>query len=97
MLLVPQAAADGQVFPAITASKAEVVDAAVAWVHEAIAADRKVGALKQLQGHVWRTGFKQGQLTAELFRWVGALAAAGMRPTAHSKAVLMCVCACVHT
>lgn len=70
MLLVPQAAADGQAFPVITASKAEVVDAAVAWVHEAIAADRKVGALKQLQGHVWRTGFKKGQLTAELFRWV---------------------------
>jgi hypothetical protein len=42
----------------------------VAWVHEAIAADRKVGALKQLQGHVWRSGFKKGQLTAELFRWV---------------------------
>lgn len=70
MLLAPQAAADGQAFPAITASKAEVIDAAVAWVHEAIAADRKVGALKQLQGHVWRTGFKKGQLTAELFRWV---------------------------
>lgn len=64
-----QAAADDQTFPTITASKAEVIDAAVAWVHEAIAQDRKVGALKQLQGHVWRAGFKKGQLTAELFRW----------------------------
>jgi len=63
-----QAAADDQTFPTITASKAEVVDAVVAWVHEAIAQDRKIGALKQLQGHVWRSGFKKGQLTAELFR-----------------------------
>jgi methylthioribulose 1-phosphate dehydratase/enolase-phosphatase E1 len=63
-----QATADGQAFPASSASKAEVVDAAVAWVHEAIAQDRKIGALKQLQGHVWRAGFKTGQLTAELFR-----------------------------
>lgn len=64
-----QAAADGQTnFPAITADKAEVIDATVAWVHEAIAQDRKVGALKQLQGHVWRAGFKKGQLTTQLFR-----------------------------
>lgn len=65
-----QAAADGETFPTITASKAKVIDGVVAWVHEAIAQDRKVGALKQLQGHVWRSGFKKGQLTAELFRWV---------------------------
>lgn len=68
-----QAAADDQTFPTITASKAEVVDAVVAWVHEAIAQDRKIGALKQLQGHVWRSGFEKGQLTAELFRWGGWL------------------------
>lgn len=69
-LFVLQAVADGQTFPTITANKAEVIDAVVSWVHEAIAQDRKVGALKQLQGHVWRSGFKKGQLTAELFRWV---------------------------
>jgi methylthioribulose 1-phosphate dehydratase/enolase-phosphatase E1 len=27
-----------------------------------------VGALKQLQGHIWRAGFTSGKLTAELFR-----------------------------
>jgi hypothetical protein len=27
-----------------------------------------VGALKQLQGHIWRAGFTRGALTAELFR-----------------------------
>jgi methionine salvage enolase-phosphatase E1 len=63
-----QATAGGKAFPTSSASKAEVVDAAVAWVHEAIAQDRKIGALKQLQGHVWRAGFKTGKLTAELFR-----------------------------
>ncbi len=36
----------------------------VAWVKSAIAADRKVTALKQLQGHVWRTGFEAGQVRA---------------------------------
>lgn len=66
-----QAAADGQSFPPITADQAEVIDAVVAWVHEAIAQDRKVGALKQLQGHVWRAGFKKGELVAELFRQAG--------------------------
>jgi methionine salvage enolase-phosphatase E1 len=71
---VLQATADGQSFPPITSSKQEVVDAAVAWVHEAIAQDRKIGPLKQLQGHVWRDGFKKGQLISQLFRWVrGAL------------------------
>ncbi|KAG2447166.1 hypothetical protein HYH02_007912 [Chlamydomonas schloesseri] len=50
------------------AGKAEVVDAAVAWVSGAIAADRKVGALKNLQGHIWRSGFSSGALQAELFR-----------------------------
>jgi methylthioribulose 1-phosphate dehydratase/enolase-phosphatase E1 len=42
----------------------------VSWVHAAIAADRKIGALKQLQGHVWRAGFKSGKMTAQLFRWI---------------------------
>jgi hypothetical protein len=77
---VSQAAADGQAFPPITASKQEVVDAAVAWVHGAIAQDRKVGALKQLQGHVWRDGFKKGELIAQVFRCVWGGEPAG--PTA---------------
>jgi methylthioribulose 1-phosphate dehydratase/enolase-phosphatase E1 len=28
----------------------------------------QVGALKQLQGHIWRSGFRSGQLVAQLFR-----------------------------
>lgn len=66
-----QAAADGAGAPQIPddgAGKAAVVDAVVAWAEAAIAADRKVGALKQLQGHIWRGGFKSGALVAQLFR-----------------------------
>jgi hypothetical protein len=141
-LLLRQAAADGAAaIPGAAAGKAAVVDAAVAWVEAAIAADRKVGgrarragrqrrrahakrgrtgpsgsgspgaqqligralstarpaaplpcarplarfavpssapprplrapqigALKQLQGHVWRKGFASGDLVAQIFR-----------------------------
>eukprot|EP00955_Chlamydomonas_euryale_P104004 365535-Chlamydomonas_euryale.AAC.40 len=49
-------------------NKAAVIDAAVAWVEASIKADRKVTALKALQGHVWRTGFNKGEMTAELYR-----------------------------
>ncbi|KAG2493717.1 hypothetical protein HYH03_008230 [Edaphochlamys debaryana] len=45
-----------------------VVDAVVGWVERAIAADRKVAALKTLQGHIWRSGFSSGAMRAELFR-----------------------------
>jgi methylthioribulose 1-phosphate dehydratase/enolase-phosphatase E1 len=69
-----QAAADGgAAIPPASAGQAAVVEAVVAWVHAAIAADRKVGALKQLQGHVWRSGFKKGELVAQLFRCVWVL------------------------
>jgi hypothetical protein len=34
----------------------------VGWVNAAIAADRKVTALKQLQGHIWRAGFTKGEV-----------------------------------
>ncbi|KIZ00060.1 enolase-phosphatase E1 [Monoraphidium neglectum] len=64
-----QAAEDGGApIPAASAGQAAVVDAVVSWVEAAISADRKVGALKQLQGHVWRAGFKSGALVAQLFR-----------------------------
>ncbi|KXZ48768.1 hypothetical protein GPECTOR_25g352 [Gonium pectorale] len=46
----------------------EVVDAVVSWVEAAIAADRKVTALKTLQGHIWRSGFSSGAMRSELFR-----------------------------
>mmetsp|Transcript_28725 Transcript_28725/g.73056 ORF Transcript_28725/g.73056 Transcript_28725/m.73056 type:complete len:502 (-) Transcript_28725:369-1874(-) len=63
-----QAAQDGAVVPEAGAGKAAVIEGVCAWVMAAIAADRKVGALKQLQGHVWRAGFESGALRAELFR-----------------------------
>lgn len=62
-----QAALDAQAgptppIPPPSAGRAAVISAVVAWVHAAIASDRKVTALKQLQGHVWRTGFQAGQV-----------------------------------
>eukprot|EP00878_Enallax_costatus_P002117 GHUV01002285.1.p1 GENE.GHUV01002285.1~~GHUV01002285.1.p1 ORF type:complete len:493 (+),score=190.38 GHUV01002285.1:198-1676(+) len=64
-----QAAADGgAAIPDVDAGKDAVIEAVVSWVHAAIAADRKIGALKQLQGHVWRSGFNNGKLVAQLFR-----------------------------
>lgn len=38
------------------------------WTEAAISADRKITALKSLQGHIWRGGFSSGALKAELFR-----------------------------
>lgn len=113
-----QAAQDGgAAIPEAGAGKAAVIDAVVAWVDAAIAADRKVGgaypdvgdptlgapgllylrfrggffwqagmymlmlpsayhrydvlcfqvgALKQLQGHIWRTGFQRGEVSGVL-------------------------------
>ncbi|GLI61323.1 hypothetical protein VaNZ11_003680, partial [Volvox africanus] len=54
--------------PPAAADKLTVVDAVVAWVEAAIAADRKVTALKTLQGHIWRSGFTSGAMRSELFR-----------------------------
>lgn len=78
-LIRQQAAADvaaglagAAAIPAASAGKAAVVAAVTQWVHAAIAADRKVTALKALQGHIWQAGFQSGALKAELFRWVRA-------------------------
>lgn len=51
-----------------SAAKDEVVARAVAWASGASARDRKVPALKSLQGRVWRGGFASGDLVAQLFR-----------------------------
>jgi methylthioribulose 1-phosphate dehydratase/enolase-phosphatase E1 len=51
-----------------SAPKEQVIAAAVAWASDASARDRKVPALKNLQGRVWRGGFAQGDLVAQLFR-----------------------------
>lgn len=68
-LLRHQALADGAPLPdASSASKEEIITAAVASCEAQMAADRKTTALKSLQGHIWRHGFASGQLRAELFR-----------------------------
>lgn len=66
---------DGAVpIPSDDASKEEVVAALVTNVEEMIKADRKITALKQLQGHIWRTGFENNELEGVVFEDVpGAL------------------------
>ncbi|RAL38141.1 hypothetical protein DM860_000835 [Cuscuta australis] len=48
--------------PTDDAGKAEVIAALVANVEAMIKSDRKITSLKQLQGHVWRTGFQNNEL-----------------------------------
>jgi len=48
-------------------SAAAELDAVCAYVESLMSQDRKVGALKQLQGHIWREGFRSGELRGELF------------------------------
>ncbi|XP_040990040.1 probable bifunctional methylthioribulose-1-phosphate dehydratase/enolase-phosphatase E1 isoform X2 [Juglans microcarpa x Juglans regia] len=53
--------------PSDSAGKEEVIAALVANVEAMIKADRKITALKQLQGHIWRTGFETNELEAVVF------------------------------
>ncbi|KDO62522.1 hypothetical protein CISIN_1g039859mg [Citrus sinensis] len=53
--------------PPSDAGKEEVIAALVANVDAMIKADRKITALKQLQGHIWRTGFESNELEGEVF------------------------------
>ncbi|KAM5586059.1 putative bifunctional methylthioribulose-1-phosphate dehydratase/enolase-phosphatase E1 1 [Rosa sericea] len=53
--------------PSDEAGKEEVVGALVANVESMIKADRKITALKQLQGHIWRTGFEKNELKGVVF------------------------------
>ncbi|XP_024534022.1 probable bifunctional methylthioribulose-1-phosphate dehydratase/enolase-phosphatase E1 [Selaginella moellendorffii] len=53
--------------PENVSSKEDVIDAVVANVKCMIDADRKVPALKELQGHIWRTGFTTGELKGQVF------------------------------
>ncbi|PIN03773.1 Enolase-phosphatase E-1 [Handroanthus impetiginosus] len=48
-------------------SKGDVIAALVANVEAMIKADRKITALKQLEGHIWRTGFQTGEIKAVVF------------------------------
>ncbi|KAF3442031.1 hypothetical protein FNV43_RR15947 [Rhamnella rubrinervis] len=49
------------------AGKEEVIAALVANVEAMIKADRKITALKQLQGHIWRTGYENNELEGVVF------------------------------
>ncbi|GJN40294.1 hypothetical protein PR202_gb29492 [Eleusine coracana subsp. coracana] len=53
--------------PPSEASKEEVINALVANVESMIKADRKITSLKQLQGHIWRTGFEKKELQGIVF------------------------------
>ncbi|KAL6975413.1 hypothetical protein U1Q18_024208 [Sarracenia purpurea var. burkii] len=53
--------------PSDNAGKEEVIAALVANVEAMIKADRKITALKQLQGHIWRTGFQMDELEGVVF------------------------------
>lgn len=49
------------------AGKEQVIDCLVTNIEEMMKADRKLTALKQLQGHIWRTGFENKQLQGVVF------------------------------
>lgn len=66
-----QDAVDGVLSPSILAEDAgdheQVVRSIVEYIHWNIKADRKIGALKQLQGHIWDLGYKSGELKAQVY------------------------------
>ncbi|KAG7534127.1 Methylthioribulose-1-phosphate dehydratase [Arabidopsis thaliana x Arabidopsis arenosa] len=47
--------------------KEKVIAAVVSNVEAMIRADRKITALKELQGHIWRTGFESNELKSVVF------------------------------
>ncbi|XP_042521046.1 probable bifunctional methylthioribulose-1-phosphate dehydratase/enolase-phosphatase E1 1 isoform X2 [Macadamia integrifolia] len=53
--------------PTDDVGKDEVIASLVANVEAMINADRKITALKQLQGHIWRTGFQNNELKGVVF------------------------------
>jgi len=53
--------------PPDEAGKEEVINSLVANVESMIKADRKITSLKQLQGHIWRTGFENKELHGVVF------------------------------
>ncbi|PHT43808.1 putative bifunctional methylthioribulose-1-phosphate dehydratase/enolase-phosphatase E1 [Capsicum baccatum] len=53
--------------PSDDAGKMEVIAALVANVEAMIKADRKITALKELQGHIWQTGFQNSELEGLVF------------------------------
>jgi len=55
------------VIPPATETPEAVISACCQWARSASEANRKVAALKNLQGHIWRKGFSSGELVAQLF------------------------------
>ncbi|KAK6777097.1 hypothetical protein RDI58_023814 [Solanum bulbocastanum] len=53
--------------PSNDAGKEKVIAALVKNVEAMIKADRKITALKELQGHIWQTGFKNNELEGVVF------------------------------
>ncbi|KAG5046947.1 putative bifunctional methylthioribulose-1-phosphate dehydratase/enolase-phosphatase E1 [Glycine soja] len=53
--------------PSDGACKRAVIDALVTNVEAMIKADRKITALKELQGHMWRTGYENNELKGIVF------------------------------
>ncbi|XP_039824209.1 probable bifunctional methylthioribulose-1-phosphate dehydratase/enolase-phosphatase E1 isoform X5 [Panicum virgatum] len=53
--------------PPDEAGKEEVINSLVANVESMIEADWKVTSLKQLQGHIWRTGFEREEIHGVIF------------------------------
>ncbi|KAI5066011.1 hypothetical protein GOP47_0018635 [Adiantum capillus-veneris] len=56
-----------QLIPSTDTSKEKVVAAVETNVISMIKADRKVTALKELQGHIWRSGYMKGELQGQVF------------------------------
>ncbi|EEY64685.1 uncharacterized protein PITG_16113 [Phytophthora infestans T30-4] len=61
--------ADGMNPPTLddTQGKDQVVEALTAYVKWNVKADRKIGPLKQLQGHMWLQGYEKGELKALVY------------------------------
>ncbi|CAI5725159.1 unnamed protein product [Peronospora destructor] len=61
--------ADGSNPPALDAQQStkNLIDDLTAYVKWNVAADRKIGPLKQLQGHMWLQGYETGELKALVF------------------------------
>jgi len=53
--------------PASDAPRDQVIDATVANVQSQMDDDRKITALKQLQGHMWVAGYQSGELQGEVY------------------------------
>ncbi|KAF3794501.1 putative bifunctional methylthioribulose-1-phosphate dehydratase/enolase-phosphatase E1 [Nymphaea thermarum] len=62
-----QGVSDSVSIPSEDAGKEDIIDSLVANVEAMIKADRKITALKQLQGHIWRTGYENNELKGVFF------------------------------